>query len=146
MPVNRLNQVLPWLSGLKGHTNLFQIFGRDLDLASPAPTFPSLKVWEEGDNIRVEALVPGMDMKDLEITVSNSNEVTIKGEQTVEKVEEKGTWHRREREHGKFSRTLRLLFPIAGDKVEASLEHGVLKIMLPRHEAAKGRRIPVRIN
>jgi HSP20 family protein len=105
--------------------------------------FPALNVWEEDDHVLVEAELPGLDLKDLDIYVTGGNQLTIKG-QRKPPVTEKGLWHRQERAFGAFSRTLTLPFPVDADKVDARLEHGVLVLKLAKHESAKPRKIPVK--
>lgn len=105
--------------------------------------FPPLNVWEEGDRVYVEAELPGLDLKDLEIFVTGGNQLTLKGERKA-CTPEKGVWHRQERTFGSFSRSLALPFPVDADKVEARLENGVLRLELSKHESARPRKIPVR--
>jgi HSP20 family protein len=57
---------------------------------------------------------------------------------------EGGAWHRQERGQGNFVRTLTLPTQVDAEKVEAKLEHGVLQLRLPKHEAAKPRKIVVK--
>ena len=105
--------------------------------------FPALNVWEEGEHVLVEAEVPGLDLKDLEIYVTGGNQLTLKGERRPPTTE-KGVWHRQERAFGAFSRTLTLPFPVDADKVDARLENGVLLLRLSKHESARPRKIPVK--
>lgn len=105
--------------------------------------FPPLNVWEEGDQLHVEAELPGLDLKDLEIYVTGGNQLTLKGERKPN-VPEKGVWHRRERTAGEFVRALTLPYPVNADKVEAKLENGVLHVTLAKHESARPRKIPVK--
>jgi|SRR5579875_91140 HSP20 family protein len=106
-------------------------------------SFPSLNVWEAGEQVHVEAELPGLDLKDVEIYVSGGNQLTIKGERKAPSPE-KGVWHRQERTFGPFSRSLTLPFPVDADKVDARLENGVLHIRLTKHESARPRKIPVK--
>jgi len=108
-----------------------------------APVFPALNVWEESDTLIVEAELPGLELQDLEIFVTGQNQLTLKGERKVNSAKE-STQHRQERGFGNFVRTLTLPFPVDDAKVEARLEHGVLTIRLPKHEAAKPRRINIK--
>ena len=117
---------------------LFEHWGGDGSLA-----FPPVNVREENDALYVEAELPGMNLDDLEIFVTGNNQLTIKGERKVA-VPEKGTQHRQERPFGKFVRSLTLPFPVDDSKVEARLENGVLKLHLPKHEAARPRKIVVK--
>lgn len=108
-----------------------------------AAVYPAVNVWEEADAIYFEAEVPGLDRKDLEIYVTGGNQVTLKGERK-QPTPEKSVWHRQERGQGTFVRTLTLPAPVDPDKVEASLENGVLLVKLAKHEAAKPRKIFVK--
>jgi HSP20 family protein len=113
---------------------------------SPLPgvaAFPALNVWEEGEQVCVEAELPGLNLKDLEIYVTGGNQLTLKGERKVQ-VPEKGHWHRQERTYGSFNRSLTLPYPVDAEKVDARLENGVLLVRLTKHESARPRKIPVK--
>jgi HSP20 family protein len=105
--------------------------------------FPAVNVWEEGEQVCVEAELPGLNLKDLEIYVTGGNQLTLKGERKVQ-VPERGQWHRQERTYGSFNRSLTLPYPVDPEKVDARLEHGVLLIRLTKHESARPRKIPVK--
>ena len=105
--------------------------------------FPALNVWEESDNLFVEAELPGMQPADIEILVTGGDQLTLKGERKAVEVE-KAAWHRQERGFGKFVRTLQLPYQVDPEKVEAKFENGVLNIRLSKHEAAKARKITVK--
>lgn len=111
-------------------------------LFNPAE-FPAVNLWEEEAAFHVEAELPGIDLNDLEIFVTNQNQLAIKGERKPA-LNDKATPHRQERWHGCFVRTLTLPAPVDEAKVEAKLENGVLVIRLPKHEAAKPRRIVIK--
>jgi HSP20 family protein len=121
---------------------LFDRWGNGSTIAGPA-VFPALNVWEEGEEVFVEAELPGLNLKDLEIYVSGGNQLTIKGERKPN-LPDKGVWHRQERAFGSFSRSLTLPFPVDADKVDARLENGVLSIRLSKHESARPRKIAVK--
>ncbi len=106
-------------------------------------TFPAVNVWEEKDEVFVEAELPGLDLKDLEIYVTGGNQLTIKGERKPQATG-KGVWHRQERGYGHFTRALTLPFPVDADKVDARLENGVLLVRLAKHESARPRKIQVK--
>jgi HSP20 family protein len=105
--------------------------------------FPPVNMWEDADNVYVEAELPGLDLKDLEIFVTGGNQLSLKGERK-QSLPEKGVWHRQERTAGTFARVLTLPINVDPDKVEARLENGVLRLKLAKHEAAKPRKIPVK--
>jgi HSP20 family protein len=108
-----------------------------------AASFPALNVWEDADQLYVEAELPGLDLKDLEIYVTNGNQLTLKGKRKQPQTE-KGVWHRQERGFGAFVRTLTLPFVVDADKVDARFENGVLLVKLAKHETAKAHKITVK--
>ena len=113
----------------------------ELQRLVPAAGFPNLNVWEDGDVVFAEAEVPGLKAEDLDISVIG-NQLTVKGRRAALAVDG-GTYHRRERNVGEFVRTVSLPTEIDADKVEAVLADGVLKISLPKAEAAKPRKVTV---
>jgi HSP20 family protein len=106
-----------------------------------ARVFPALNVWEQADELCVEAELPGLKADELDISVEG-DVLTIKG-QRGENAQEGATFHRRERGVGAFSRVLRLPVPVAPDRVQASFRDGVLLITLPKAEEARPRKIKV---
>ena len=135
--------VLNQLQQFQGEVNrLFDNWVGERGGFGPA-AFPPVNVWEEGDHVCVEAELPGLDPASLELTVTGGNELTLKGERKKQ-APEKGVWHRQERLAGAFNRTLPLPFPVDPDKVEARLEHGVLRVRLAKHESARPRKINVK--
>jgi HSP20 family protein len=137
----------PWwgqLQQLQGDMN--RLFDRWVGAGSPegAVAFPPINMWEEGDHLLLEAELPGLDLKDLEIYVTGGNQLTIQGRRKPP-VPEKGAWHRQERQFGDFVRAVSLPYPVDPDKVEARLENGILAVKLAKHESAKPRKIPVKV-
>ncbi|MBI2804045.1 MAG: Hsp20/alpha crystallin family protein [Planctomycetes bacterium] len=105
--------------------------------------FPLVNLREDDDALHLEAELPGLALEDLEIYVTGNTQLTLKGERKPPVVE-KGLQHRQERAYGKFTRTLTLPFAVDDSAVEARFEDGVLKIRLPKHEAAKPRKIAIK--
>jgi HSP20 family protein len=122
--------------------NLIQRWGGDASRPASAATYPPVNVYEDPDALYVEGELPGLDLKDLEMYVTGSNQLSIKGERKPPAAE-KGVWHRQERGHGSFVRVLTLPVEVDRDKVEARFENGVLKVKLPKHAATKPRKINV---
>jgi len=121
-----------------------RLFGRMNPFATAeAPSVPLLNVWEDDHGLYVEADLPDVDPAKLEVTVTEGNQLTIQGERRVP--EFKGAvWVRQERPTGKFVRVVGLPALVDADKVEAKYEDGVLRLTLPKHEAAKPRKIEVK--
>jgi HSP20 family protein len=105
--------------------------------------YPPLNLWEDDNNLYVEAELPELELTDLEIVVNGDNQLSIKGERKQPERED-GTWHRQERGHGEFSRAGELRQYVDSEKVTAEFKHGVLTITLPKREEAKARRIEVK--
>lgn len=96
---------------------------------------PSLDVKEDEARILVEAELPGLDEKDVELTLRDGV-LTISGEKKFEKSEDKDSFHVMERRYGSFQRTLRLPEAVDEDAVEATFEKGILKVILPKKPEA----------
>ncbi len=105
---------------------------------------PALDVSETQDAFLVEAAVPGLKPEDLEITVENSV-LTIKGETRQENTAKERNFHRIERRFGSFQRTIGLPKSVQADAIKANLEHGVLKLEIPKAEEIKPRKISVNV-
>lgn len=123
---------------------LFETFADDLPQVRPyGAGWPALNTWEDGDHAYLEAELPGLTMDDIEVYVLG-NELTISGERKFEEPKAgEASWHRRERSHGRFSRSVTLPWEIDAEKVEATLHDGVLTVRLPKAESAKPRKVKV---
>jgi HSP20 family protein len=106
-----------------------------------ARVFPALNVWEQADELFVEAELPGLKPDNIDIAVEG-DVLTIKGERG-DATPDGAAWHRRERGVGAFSRVLKLPTPVDAGRVQANFRDGVLTITLPKSEAAKPRKIQV---
>ena len=103
---------------------------------------PALNVYEEGDQLTVEAQLPGLKPEDLDINVEQGV-LTISGQTTAEEERKGRNYLMREHRTGRFSRSLRLPATYDADACTASFEHGVLRLEFPKSEAAKPHRIQV---
>jgi HSP20 family protein len=113
-------------------------------LSSPTPgNDPLMNVWVNNEEVLLTAELPGIDTAKLEIAVL-ADHVTVSGSREPELLKEGETYHRRERNFGRFSRTLELPFRVNSDKVEARYEKGLLEVRLPRAEEDKPRKIEIR--
>lgn len=108
-----------------------------------APAVP-LDVQETADSIVVRASMPGFKPDDISVELSQGV-LTIRGESREEREEHGGTWHLKERRIGTVYRALTLPAPVKEDQAQATLEHGVLEIRLPKAEEAPQRRVPVQV-
>ncbi len=105
---------------------------------------PAMNVWENQTHYFIETELPGFRMDDIEVSVLG-DEVTIKGQRTID-APENGAWLHRERGVGRreFSRNFTLPFAVQADKVEASLNDGVLLVSLPKSPEVQPRKIAVK--
>ncbi|MDP1683239.1 MAG: Hsp20/alpha crystallin family protein [Burkholderiales bacterium] len=92
---------------------------------------PSMDVIDQDENVLVRAEVPGVDKKDLDISVTE-NTLTLKGKTSHEEKEEKGDFYRCEISRGAFSRTVTLPHEVDADKAKAAFKDGMLELTLPK--------------
>ena len=105
-------------------------FGPDISSYSP-----KVDVKEGDKEIRVLAELPGMDEKDINVTL-NKDSLTLRGEKKEEKEDNEKGYHRLERSYGSFCRTISLPVEIENDKVSASYKKGILTITIPKSKKA----------
>jgi HSP20 family protein len=123
-----------------------ELFGALSGGTLPMPSagvFPLINVTEETNNYYVRAELPGMKSDELDIQVTAKG-ISISGERKIPVEGNNVKYHRREREAGTFSRSINLPGEIDVNKVEASMENGVLKVTIPKSETAKPRQIAVK--
>jgi len=118
-------------------------FNRLLNFRTPGTDGPPVNLWSDEQAVYAEVDLPNLDVANLEVTVTEGNELKIRGERKAPEIPN-AVWVRQERSFGQFERTLTLPVLIDADKVEAKYEEGVLKLTLPKHEASKPRRIVVK--
>lgn len=104
---------------------------------------PSCDIRETKDHYVASFDMPGVKKEDIKIEVQN-NQLVISGERHYEmKEEDAEATLRHERTYGKFERVFALTESVNADKIEAHYENGVLNVVLPKAEAAKGRTIQI---
>lgn len=108
----------------------------------PEMKLPQVDVIDREAEIVVKAGIPGVDKKDIDISVGEDS-LTIKGETKHEEKEEKGDYYRSEMTRGAFSRTVALPATVDAAGAKARMDNGVLEIVLPKVEKAKRRSVPV---
>lgn len=112
------------------------------EMALPEMKVPKVDVVDRENEIVVKAEVPGVDKKDIDISVGEDT-VTIKGETRREEKEEKGDYYRCEISRGAFSRTVALPAAVDGTGARASFKDGMLELTLPKVEKAKRHTVKV---
>src|SRR5882762_10542341 len=103
---------------------------------------PSVDIYENKDQIVLEAELPGMKQEDFELTVENSV-ITLRGERRFEKFDDADNYHRVERSYGAFTRSFTLPQTVSAEGATAEYQNGVLRVTLPKREETKSRRIEI---
>jgi len=143
-----MRTLMPWtrMTGTKEMDRLLNRFleGK-LEEEYPAGTewAPSMDVSETKDSLIAKVEVPGMDPKDIQISLQE-NLLTIKGEKRQEQGEQEEHYHRVERTYGMFVRSVRLPVTVDGSKVVATFKNGLLTVTLPKTPTSKGTTIPIK--
>jgi len=110
---------------------------------------PKLDVFENDDAYFVKIDIPGIEQKDLQLSVSN-NVLTLKGKREQKSHEDEGKkkgnrYQREERFYGTFQRTLPFPMPVDSENISANLKDGVLYVTLPKREETKPKKITVNV-
>lgn len=124
-PLARSEASRPWLAGWSGT--------------------PVMDLVEHSGDYELQAELPGLDMDDIEIKISNGL-MTIRGEKSEQHSKEEDNYHLHERSYGQFQRSFSLPQGIDTDKIEAKYDKGVLYVQMPKSAEAidKERKIEVR--
>jgi len=143
-----MRTLMPW-TGMPGAREMDRLLNRFLEgkleeeSSAGAQWVPSMDVSETKDSLIAKLEVPGMDPKDIQISLQE-NLLTIKGEKTQEQEEKEEHFHRVERTYGMFARSVRLPVTVDASKVAATFKNGLLTVTLPKTPAAKGTMIPIK--
>lgn len=105
--------------------------------------FPPVNVYESADEVLIQCEVPGVERKDLDVTITGET-LTIKGAKYPLADEENVNFIRRERGSGQFTRTIILPDIVDADKIKASLADGIMTIRLPKKAAVKPKQIEIK--
>jgi HSP20 family protein len=108
---------------------------------APAASFPAVNAFANEDGIALTARLPGVEQDDLEISVFRDT-LTLRGRRQPE-APDRQAYHRRERGAGEFVRNISLPFRVDPDRVDATMQDGLLRISLHRPEEDKPKRIKV---
>ncbi len=117
-------------------------FANGRDEAMSGAWLPKVDIFENKENLVLEAELPGMTRDDFELSFEN-NVLTLKGERKFEKKDEGDNYHRVERSYGSFTRSFTLPNSVTVDGVKAEFNNGILTVALPKREETKARKIEV---
>lgn len=104
---------------------------------------PNVDIYENKDQIVLEAELPGMNREDFDLSIEN-NVITLRGERKFEKKDDGDNYHRVERAYGTFTRSFTLPQTVSAEGAVAEYKNGVLRVTLPKREEVKARRIEIK--
>ncbi len=154
-----MNFLVPWFPRRKGQygdllsltDELDRVFHEgwrgflDKDFLPEKVWSPAVDLYETDENLVVKAELPGLDKKDIKLTLSDGL-LTVTGERKQEKESKGKNYHRVESSYGSFQRAINLPVPVQIDKIKADYKRGVLEIVLPKAEEAKTKEIEIDVN
>lgn len=143
----RMLDLFPRTSFMFPMRNVFDTFFDDIHaktLLDEEKSFvPAFDVSESDKEYSVVAELPGIEEKDLEVTLSDGI-LTIKGEKKQEKEEKGETYHRIERRYGSFQRSFRMPEHVEFEKIDAMFKDGVLRLTIPKSEEHEVKKIEIK--
>lgn len=113
---------------------------RDPTIGENTDWAPRLDITETGTTVEVTAELPGMEKKDIDITL-DGDLLVIKGEKKHETEEKDRCYHRVERRYGSFYRSVRLPYEVKSEKIDATFKDGILTVKLPKVKADETKKI-----
>ena len=135
--------IAPFYSLRRDIDRLFEdVLGRDM---AQGGWSPAVDVREDDDALVLELELPGVSPEHVEVTAENGI-LTVRGEKRSERKEgdEERRWHLVERSYGAFRRAFQLPKGIDDSQIDASFEHGVLTVRVPKSALPQPRKIEVR--
>jgi HSP20 family protein len=145
MPLIKFNPFFGELAATKDRLN--RLFGRDdvwdtEGLTTAGEWAPTVDIVENEHVITIKAELPGIEAKDIAVTLDN-NVLTLKGERRTEKEVKKENYHRMERAYGTFARAFAFPDYVDTTNVKADFKNGLLTLTLPKKEGARSRAVEV---
>lgn len=131
------------------HDELNRLFGRTFGPIEPGRQtvrgtwMPALDVFETDDKFVAKMDLPGVDRDDVEVSIDDST-LTVSGEREFERETDEKGYHRVERRHGSFTRSIALPQTVDADRVEATFDRGVLTVEIAKVAKAKARKVDIR--
>jgi len=112
--------------------------------SSTAGYGPQIESWVQDNTLHLKADLPGMEPKDVEITVEE-NRLTLRGERKAEHEQHEGQYFHREVRYGSFVRTFTIPEGTKAEEVQASYRNGVLELTLPLPAALLPKKVPIAV-
>lgn len=104
----------------------------------------SVDLFEEGDNLVAKMQLPGIDVKNLDVSVEDQV-LRVKGAREEEKEEKKKNYYSKEIRRGAFERAIRLPKSVVADKTTADYKDGILVVTMPKKTEMKGGKVRVNV-
>ena len=147
MLVRRFPSLPSWSSALReldeARRDMERLFDSVTGFAWSRPgVFPPINVTETPEAVLVRAELPGIDARNLDVTVENDT-LTIAGERQAMQAEGDASYHRREREWGTFRRSFSIPSRVEADRVKARYVNGILTVEMPKAAEARPKQIAV---
>jgi HSP20 family protein len=121
--------------------NIFDSFFSDSDFDARRREYPYISLTENGNEIKIRALVPGIKENSIDLQLINDS-LIIEGEKKEDYVE--NAYIRRERAFGKFKRSVKLPYRVDVSNINAELKNGILSLTLTKSEDAKPKKIEIK--
>jgi HSP20 family protein len=122
---------------------LFSEFAQGIGNGGQANIVPNIEISETDKTIEVSAEMPGLERKDVEISIDDDI-LTIRGEKKVEENQKDKNVQHSERSYGVFMRVLQLPPGIDPSSVQAAMSNGVLKVVIPKPAKSEPKKIEVK--
>ncbi len=113
--------------------------------AGPMVWQPAIEVFETENEVVVKAELPGIDPKNVGVTVSGDG-LTIKGEAKTDQEEKGRNYYRRELRYGGFQRTIPLPAEVKSEETKASFRNGILEVRVPKSERVRPKSVKVEVD
>ncbi len=104
---------------------------------------PAVDVYQDDNNVIVEMPLPGVDIKNVNLSVEN-DVLTVEGRKEQKREIDEKNYYRREVRYGSFHRSIALPTAVNGNKAKAEYKDGVLKVVIPKEERAKPKKITIK--
>jgi HSP20 family protein len=125
---------------LLGMRNWFDRYFNEIPSERSAIEYPYVNLYENGDDIEIKVVAPGINGDDLNIQLID-NTLYIEGEKKDDYVDK--SYIRKERDFGKFRKAVKLPYKVDSNKIEAGMKEGILTIKLVKSEEAKPKKIEI---
>ena len=145
MSIIRWNPQRDLIGAHESMDRLFDQFFDRIPYRTDLATFaPAVDIEENAEEFVVRADLPGLDPKDVKVSVI-ADRLTIRGERQKSTSKKEGSFHRTERVHGAFERSFALGSPVRADQIQAKYRDGVLEVRVPKAEEARRREVEIQV-